>query len=79
MKNRSDKEMIRDFISLTEDLKSQVIHPGFHFVDNKASTALKLTMTTMNIKYQLVPPSNHRANNAERAIQTFKNHFIAGL
>ena len=46
-------------------------------MDNEASTALKMTMTTMGIKYQLVPPSNNRANNAERAIQTFKNHFIA--
>ena len=71
--------MIRDFTYLTEDLKSQGIHPGFHFMDNKASTALNLTMTIMNIKYQLVPPSNHRTNNAERAIQTFKNHFIAVL
>ena len=46
-------------------------------MDNEASIALKMTMTTMGIKYQLVPPSNNRANNAERAIQTFKNHFIA--
>ena len=36
-------------------------------------------MMTMNIKYQLVPPINHRTNNSERAIQKFKNHFIAGL
>ena len=28
---------------------------------------------------QLVEPHNHRVNAAERAIQTFKNHFIAGL
>ena len=76
MKNRSDKEIIRAFSSLTEDLKSRGIHAGFHFMDNEASTALKLTMTTMNIKYQLVPPSNHRANNAERAIKNFRNHFI---
>jgi hypothetical protein len=27
----------------------------------------------------LVEPDNHRVNAAERAIQTFKNHFIAGL
>ena len=71
--------MIRDFVSLTEDLKSRGINPGFHFMDNKASTALNLTMSTMNTKYQLVPPSNHRENNAERSIQTFKNHFIVGL
>ena len=48
-------------------------------MDNEVSTALKLTMTTMNLKYQLVPPSNHISNNVERVIQTFKNHFIAEL
>ena len=48
-------------------------------MDNETSTALKLTMAYMNIKYQLVPPINHRANNAERAVQTFKNYSISGL
>ena len=38
-----------------------------------------MTMTSMSIKYQLFPPINNRANNAEREIQTFKNHFIEGL
>ena len=78
-KNRSDKEMIRSFTSLTGYLKFQGIHPGFHFMENKASTALKRTMTTMNIKYQVVPPSNHREKNTDRSIQKFKNHFVAGL
>ena len=48
-------------------------------MDNEASTAFNMTMISMKIKYQLVPPSNHIANNVERLIQTFKNHFIAGL
>ena len=78
-KNRSDKEMIRAFTDLTEDLKRRGIYPGFHFMDNEAYTALKTKMTSMNIKYQLEPQRNNRANNAERSIQTFKNHFIAGL
>ena len=46
-------------------------------MDNKSSTDLKMIMITMDIKYQLVPQGNNRANNAERSIQTFKNHFIA--
>ena len=29
--------------------------------------------------YELVPPHQHRRNAAERAIRTFKNHFLAGL
>ena len=32
-----------------------------------------------NIKVDLVPPHQHRRNKAERAIRTFKNHFIAML
>ena len=71
--------MIRAFSSLTEDIKNQGIHPGFHFMDNEATTALKLTMMTMNIKYQVVLPSKHIENNADRAIQTIKDHFIVGM
>ena len=32
-----------------------------------------------NETFQIVPPHLHRRNAAERAIQTFKNHFIAGI
>ena len=38
-----------------------------------------MSMTTMDINYQLVHPNNHRANNAEKKIQMFNNHFIAVL
>ena len=78
-KNRSDKEMIIAFTSLNEDLKIRGIKRGFHFIENEAYTALNMKTISMNIKYQLVPPSNHIASNEERTIQTFKNHFISGL
>ena len=32
-----------------------------------------------NVDFQLVPLHVHRHNAAERAIQTFKSHFIVGL
>ena len=31
------------------------------------------------MKFQLVPPNDHRQNIAEKAIQTFKDHFVAVL
>jgi hypothetical protein len=31
------------------------------------------------VEYQLVPPHCHRRNAAERAIRTFKEHFVAGI
>jgi hypothetical protein len=36
-------------------------------------------MHANDVDFQLVPPGIHRRNAAERAIRTFKNHFIAGL
>ena len=48
-------------------------------MDNEASKELKNDIVKYKIKYQLTPPNIHRINAAERAIRTFKNHFIAGL
>jgi hypothetical protein len=48
-------------------------------MDNEASAALKQFLHSKDIQFQLVPLHVHRQNAAERAIQTFKNHFIAML
>ena len=75
MKSRSYKEMVRAFAEVPEDLKIRRIKPGLNCMDNEGSTAFKMTMTTIYITYQLVTPTNHRANNAQRVIQAFKKHF----
>jgi hypothetical protein len=46
---------------------------------NEASAALKSFFTDNDVEYQLVPPHFHRHNSAERAIRTFKEHFVSGL
>jgi len=48
-------------------------------MDNEASKAVQSTISNKEVRFQLVPPNNHRANAAERAIQTFKHHFISCL
>jgi hypothetical protein len=49
-------------------------------MDNEASTALKNYLAREGIYLHLIlPPHINRLNDAERAIQTFKNHFIAGI
>jgi hypothetical protein len=59
------------------------VAPGFkpqlQRLDNEASTALLLFLDNNQVDAQLTPPHVHRRNAAERAIRTFKNHFIAGL
>ena len=51
IKNRIDQEIIEDFTELTTDLKIFRINPGLHFMNNKASTAFKISIKTMDIKY----------------------------
>jgi hypothetical protein len=48
-------------------------------MDNEASAAVTSFLKQNNIAYPLVPPHIHRRNAAERAIRTFKSHFLAGL
>jgi hypothetical protein len=50
-----------------------------HTLDNKALEAFKQCIQEQQMKYELVPPGNHQCNQAERAIQTFKAHFISIL
>jgi hypothetical protein len=79
MKNRSDAEAIRAYSKIYDELTSKGLKPKFKTMDNEASTALKHFLHSKDIQFQLVPPHVHRQNAAERAIQTFTNHFVAML
>jgi hypothetical protein len=79
MKNRGDKGMVRAFDLLIQSLIIRGLKPSLQRLDNEASLALRNYLTKQGIDYQLAPPHIHRRNNAERAIQTFKNYFIAVL
>jgi hypothetical protein len=79
MKNRTKNEMLSAFQRAITLFKSRGLQPKLQKLDNEASGLLQDFMAAENIDYQLVPPGIHRRNAAERAIRTFKNHFIAGL
>jgi hypothetical protein len=48
-------------------------------MDNECSKAVAVHIRRNKMDIHLVPPHNHRVNAAERAIATFKEHFIAEL
>ncbi len=50
-----------------------------NIMDNQATKNIKAFLMEQQCKLQLVEPHNHRMNAAERAIQTFKDAFIAAL
>jgi len=53
--------------------------PELHILDNECSQDLKDAFFRHQIRFQRVPPDEHRVNAAERAIRTFKNHFVSIL
>jgi hypothetical protein len=79
MKSRSASEWVKAYDSIHQELTVKGFKLKLQTLDNEASTALKNFFTANNIAYQLVPPHCHRRNAAERAIRTFKEHFVAGL
>ena len=79
LKNRQAKTLT-DAWELFHQQLTQHGHPTKNFIlDNECSTELKQALTKHNKKYELTPPNIHRRNAAERAIQTFKNHLMAGF
>ena len=54
------------------------MHPIYTFLITNALEISKC-VKKHNVDFQRVPPHSHRRNAAERALQTWKNHFIVGL
>jgi hypothetical protein len=79
MKNRENESMVVAYKDIYEYLTSKNFKPKLNVTDNECSKAVQSYIASQDVDWQLVEPHNHRVNAAERAIQTFKNHFIAGL
>jgi hypothetical protein len=79
MKNKTAKCILAAYKTVHQRLCTAGLKPQLQRLDNECSQILKDFMNQQHIDYQLVPPHVHRRNAAERAIRTFKNHFIAGL
>ena len=79
LKNR-EAATITNAYSLMNDYFAQAgVEPKTWVLDNEFSGDLRQAFGKSKINYQLVPPKTHRSNAAERAVQTYKNHFKSGL
>ncbi len=79
MPSRTDASMVIAFTKVIATLKSSGYMPALNVMDNECSAAVKKYIRSEKITIQLIPPHNHRVSAAERAIATFKEHFIAAL
>lgn len=79
LKSRMSTDIVEAYKRGIEFFEQRQVKPEFERLDNETSKLFEDFCFRHNIKIQYVPPGNHRANKSERAIQTWKNHFIAGL
>jgi hypothetical protein len=77
---RNDRHRIVAYNTIMSQLAARGLAIDLQILNNEASTAYKEAITVKwKAKFQLVPPDTHRRNRAERAIRTFKSHFLSIL
>ena len=76
MKNNTEVEMILARCRALARMKHQGIVPKHQVLDNEILAAYRKEIWATHMTFQLVPPDDHRCHLAEKAIQTWKYHFI---
>jgi hypothetical protein len=79
IKNLDDHSIYEAYKELFEQLEEKGYKPKMNVMDNQATKYIKKFLTVKDCALQVVEPHNHQVNAAERAIQTFKDAFIAAL
>jgi hypothetical protein len=80
MKSRSAKELAKAYKQIYARWKATgVICPTWHVLDNEAPAEFLEAIQVNGCRVEKTPADMHRQNIAERAIHTYKGHFIATL
>ncbi len=74
-----DKTIFNAYKAIFQDQTARGFKPKLNIMDNQATKYIRKFLTEEECRLQLVEPHIHRVNAAERAIQTFKDAFIAAL
>jgi hypothetical protein len=77
MHNRTSLTYEQTYQELYEFFNKHGHKPKFQRIDNEKSNQILDFISKQGVKIQLVPPDLHRANKAERAIQTVKRGLIS--
>jgi hypothetical protein len=77
--SRNAASYVAAFKRTREWFKNLGITPSVQRLDNETSAPVERYLHSLGVNIEYVPPHNHRANKAERAIRHWKNHFIAIL
>ena len=79
LKNNTTSELVRAQTRLTQYLLDRGLKPTALRIDNECPEALQRFSRDNIIDFQLCPPNDHQTNQSEKAIDSWKCHFLAGL
>lgn len=75
IKNRNASVITAGWKELHDQFTTAGVAPTTYILDNEVSATIKDAFKTAKVSFQLATAHQHRVNAAERAIQTFKDHF----
>ena len=79
VKNQTAQVLTTEWENLHHTFAKAGTAPEVWVMENEILSGIRTAFELNNILFQLVSPNSHCRNLAERAIQTYKNHFKAGL
>ncbi|KAL7503294.1 hypothetical protein ACHAXN_001247 [Cyclotella atomus] len=79
MKDQTDNLLQAAFQDVYDFLTARGFKPKLNIMDNQCSSRVQCYIKSTGADIQLVNPDDYRVNVCKRAIQTWKNHWIAGL
>ena len=77
--NRTARSITQVWTKSHQLFKQAEIAPSTYIMDNETSGEFIRALKEKGTAYHLIPSHTHRRNLAERAIQSWKKHFKAGL
>ena len=79
LKRRTAGDITNAYMKIYQRLQTSGNAPKTFILDNETSSKLLDAFVKNKIAFQKVPPHQKRRNAAERAIQTWKDHFLSGI
>jgi hypothetical protein len=76
---RTKLQILKAYKSTLKLLQSRGLKPQLQRIDNECSALLKEYMAQEHVTFQLTPKGKHARNAAEKGIQIWKDHFLAGV
>jgi len=79
IKSQSKEELLRAHQETHKWLSMWGFKPLLHKMNNETLHEVEKFIQAQQMRIQYTPPDMHHTNPAERAIRTWKNHFLAGI